>query len=140
MCLTSLTRAASKDVSLEEEVVITDTEDSTLELQPLMRAKLHAGWICDVQLLGASGQCTQGSGSGPLLMTAANDETVALWDISKAGGLDCRPCKVLETCSLHDGESCFSNSFCMTKSTEPTDPKIPMPVHNMSKGGCPVIQ
>ena len=113
-----------------------DTEHSTLELQPLMTAKLHAGWICDVQLLGASDQCSQGSGLAPLLMTAANDATVAVWDISKAGGLDCRPCKVLETSNLHDSEFCFSISFCLTQTTEPTDPRTPMPVHHASKAAA----
>jgi hypothetical protein len=72
-----------------------------------MSAKLHSGWICGVQLLQPAEAGVEMSSPSPLLMTAANDANVSLWDISKSGGPDCTPFKVLGTSSLHDGEPCL---------------------------------
>lgn len=53
--------------------------DGDTEILPLLSYKLHKGWISDVQLWGGGG------GAGEvLLLSAANDGVVALWDVGKS--------------------------------------------------------
>ena len=107
------------------------------ETAPLLSAKLHTSWIADVQLIsthagfdsqacasetqdshtcatevqgrhtgvaGASGSIT----AAPLLLSASNDGTVALWDLSRCceqGRHDMLPRQLAQTDALHTGDA-----------------------------------
>lgn len=66
-----------------------------------MSAKLHSGWICDVQFLSSAGPGAAAGGGSTLLLSASNDAIVALWDVSKAAGG--KPLKLLESREVHQG-------------------------------------
>ena len=77
-------------------------------VQPLLSAKLHRSWIADVQLLPADRAATQQqldsdsyASSLPQLLTASNDGSVSLWDLSKCCGG--RPLELAHTEALHTG-------------------------------------
>lgn len=79
------------------------------EAAPLLSAKLHKSWIADVQLLPAApfGEQEQKTDYGselvrlPQLLTASNDGSVSLWDLSKC--CDGRPLEAAHTDTLHTG-------------------------------------
>jgi WD40 repeat protein len=73
------------------------------DVAPLMRAKLHSGWICDVQFLSREGG-QLGGGGAPLLLSASNDAAVALWDVSRAATGNGKPFKLLESRDVHQSE------------------------------------
>jgi WD40 repeat protein len=50
------------------------------EVEPLQSFKAHNGWISTVKLLDAS---LGGSEVSPVLLTASNDGTIRVWDLSK---------------------------------------------------------
>ncbi|KAK9830394.1 hypothetical protein WJX72_011510 [[Myrmecia] bisecta] len=73
------------------------------DVQPLLSTKLHKGWISDVQFATAGSR----GGGPPLLLSASNDGSLAVWDLSKctqqggqAGGL---PQHMSEATTLHSG-------------------------------------
>lgn len=68
-----------------------------------MSAKLHKSWIADVQLLPAA-QFYGGSNvlAHPRMLSASNDGSVRLWDLSKCcGGL---PLELAQADDLHTGK------------------------------------
>ena len=75
------------------------------ERGPLLSAKLHKSWIADVQLLPAqqfSLYCDSKAAALPRMLTASNDGTVRLWDLSKCcGGL---PLELAQADDLHTGK------------------------------------
>ena len=104
---------------------------------PLLSTKLHTSWIADVQLISTragfdSQACaseTQDShtfatevqgrqtgvagASAPLLLSASNDGTVALWDLSmccEQGRHDMLPRQLAQTDALHTGDTLLHRS------------------------------
>ncbi|KAL0029914.1 hypothetical protein WJX77_007230 [Trebouxia sp. C0004] len=76
------------------------------ETAPLLSAKLHKSWIADVQLLSAApfGEQEEKTDYGSevvRLLTASNDGSVSLWDLSKC--CDGRPLEAAHTDTLHTG-------------------------------------
>ncbi|KAL0034450.1 hypothetical protein WJX79_002846 [Trebouxia sp. C0005] len=79
------------------------------ETAPLLSARLHKSWIADVQLLPAVpfGEQEEKMDHGsevvrlPQLLTASNDGSVSLWDLSKC--CDGRPLEAAHTDTLHTG-------------------------------------
>ncbi|KAL3150430.1 GATOR complex protein wdr59, variant 2 [Trebouxia sp. C0010 RCD-2024] len=67
---------------------------------PLLSAKLHKSWIADVQLLPADGLSLHAAAL-PTLLTASNDGSVRLWDLSK--GCEGMPLELAQTDDLHTG-------------------------------------
>lgn len=65
--------------------------------EPLLSAKVHKGWIADVQL------CS-GTDTGSHMLTAGNDGVLALWDLSKVASESRQPQCIAQTTSLHAGE------------------------------------
>lgn len=74
------------------------------ETAPLLSAKLHKSWIADVQLLPEQ-LSLSGEGNAaalPRLLTASNEGSVRLWDLSKCcGGL---PLELAQADDLHTGK------------------------------------
>lgn len=87
---------------------------------PLLSAKLHSSWIADVQLIPTLASVSEEANVGnaeqegsiqaakeaPLLLTASNDGTVALWDLSKGceqGRHEVLPQQLSVTDALHSG-------------------------------------
>lgn len=113
------------------------------EVPPLLSARLHGSWIADVQLIPTStmhgshaigAEVADGAHASvvhdghadnyaaaikdnvqvPLLLSASNDGTVALWDLSKCceqGRPDVRPRQLAQTDALHTGEDTTSRCF-----------------------------
>jgi len=86
----------------------------------LLSAKLHKSWIADVQLLSAEAAkkqqephdgSSQASGL-PQMLTASNDGSVSLWDLSKC--CEGRPPRVAHADSLHTGHT---PTMCHSKHT-----------------------
>lgn len=75
------------------------------ETAPLLSAKLHKSWIADVQLLPAEHLSQSGEGNAaalPRLLTASNEGSVRLWDLSKCcGGV---PLELAQADDLHTGK------------------------------------
>lgn len=69
---------------------------------PLLSAKLHKSWIADVQLLPADGLSLHAAAL-PTLLTASNDGSVRLWDLSK--GCDGMPLELAQADDLHTGSA-----------------------------------
>lgn len=115
--------AAGKDgqVSIfgSREVEAGGTLSADAEVPPLLSARLHRGWIADVQFVrgGAAvaaaagdaggGEGATGSllGSSLLLLTAGNDGTVCLWDAARsaAQGRGMQPQQLAKAEDLHSG-------------------------------------
>lgn len=76
---------------------------------PLLSAKLHKSWIADVQLLPADGLSLHAAAL-PTLLTASNDGSVRLWDLSK--GCDGMPLELAHADDLHTGTApaCLAGS------------------------------
>jgi WD40 repeat protein len=60
-------------------VTIWGDKPTESEVQPLISYRAHSGWISTVKLVEA----LPGSTSVPLLLTASNDGTIRVWDLSK---------------------------------------------------------
>lgn len=89
------------------------------EVPPLLSARLHKGWIADVQFVRGAQHAQQGSaapaaaesgggglGSSLLLLTAGNDGTLCLWDAARsaAQGRSVQPQQLARCTDLHSGE------------------------------------
>lgn len=72
------------NVNTEEE----GEEEEEREIAPLVSAKLHKGWISDIQL--CDGNSSSDNNGGVLLLSAGNDGAVCLWDISKTAAVGAR--------------------------------------------------
>ena len=75
------------------------------EKAPLLSAKLHKSWIADVQLLPTEDLSQSDEGNAPALprlLTASNEGSVRLWDLSKCcGGV---PLELAQADDLHTGK------------------------------------
>ena len=121
--------AAGKDgqVSIfgSREVEAGGTLSADVEVPPLLSARLHRGWIADVQFVrgpgstaaaaeeedaagssGGEGGCSP-LGSTLLLLTAGNDGKLCLWDAARsaAQGRGMQPQQLAKREDLHAGKA-----------------------------------
>jgi hypothetical protein len=76
-------------------------------LPPLLSAKLHAGWVADVQLL--DGVPGADDAEKILLLTAGNDGALSVWDVGRASATGrAAPERLAHSENAHGGAGVFS--------------------------------
>ena len=112
------------------------------EVLPLLSAKLHKSWIADVQLLPTEPayeqqqqtSCDSQVSRLPQLLTASNDGSVSLWDLSKC--CDGRPQQVAHTETLHTGWSCCTCTLSVYMFSCPLSTLLHLTQHSASLQKC----
>ena len=88
------------------------TEETACVNEPLLSFRAHRGWVSTVKFL-SSHRLTPSSESMPLLITASNDSTVALWDISQNAYQASGSKHVIAKCLLQAAEVHASGIFSL---------------------------
>lgn len=112
------------------------------ERLPLLSVKLHKSWIADVQLLPTGPAYEQQQQTScdsqvtrlPHLLTASNDGSVSLWDLSKC--CDGRPQEVAHTQTLHTGWSCCTCTLSVCMFGCPSSTLLHLTQHSASLQKC----
>ena len=111
-------------------------DDLDLDLLPLAAGRLHRSWLADVALVDRGSD-----GSLPLLLSAANDGAVAVWNLAACatGGAAPTPQQLALNQTVHGGAGIFSLDAAALIATSAKDGSIVASIiHPDGRGVVPV--